>query len=65
MAGITRVKVEVRNNWIHPDRDRTFKLLMKAFAKSCSDAGIGHMIKEHEFFESKSRKNRKRRGKLE
>lgn len=41
--------------------DRAFKLLHQEFKKRCSDAGIQHDIKEHQYFESKSRKARKKR----
>lgn len=31
------------------------------FKRQYNDAGIGHDLKEHEFFESRSRKNRKKK----
>lgn len=55
------VRVEMTKNWCSSDREKAFKYLWRAFTRAYSDAGIGHEIKERQFFESKARKNRKNR----
>jgi ribosomal protein S21 len=39
---------------------QSFMLLLKEFRKKCGEAGISHDYKEHQFFESKSVKERKK-----
>lgn len=68
MGNIVRVRVELDAD------DRTasqygitpaFMKLRKAFHKARSDASIEHLYKQHETFESKSRKNRRKRRESE
>lgn len=54
---ITRVRVELK-----PGRadDKAFRMMFQEFKRKCSDAGIMHTYKEHQYFESKSVKERKK-----
>ena len=60
---IVRARVDIRefkkhNDW---DRDRAFKILFQEFKHRCSDAGIMPMIKEHQHYESKGVKLRRKK----
>jgi len=57
MASATRVRVELSNR-SYQDRERSFKILLTKFKRECNNLGIMHDYKEHQFFESKSRKAR-------
>lgn len=57
---ITRVRVEA-SRFGYRDRDQAFKMLLHAFKRQRNDVGIDHDLKEHEYFESKSRKNRRKK----
>lgn len=56
---IARVRVEAKPGSRFDDR--SFKIMFQEFKKRCSDAGIMHDAKEHQFFESKSSKARKKK----
>lgn len=63
MANIARVRVEARRarNDSFSERERIFKALLQEFKKRVNEAGILHEIKEHQYYESPSEKNRKAR----
>jgi ribosomal protein S21 len=42
-------------------RDQAFRVLLTVFKRRCNDYGIMHAYKEHEFFESKPEKDRRKR----
>lgn len=48
-------------NATQQDRDHAFKVLMAIFKRRCNEYGIMKSYKEHENFESKSRKDRRKR----
>lgn len=56
---IARVRVELKPGVRYDDR--AFRVMFQEFKRKCSDAGIMHTFKEHQFFESKSVKARKKR----
>jgi ribosomal protein S21 len=61
---IVRVRVDAPRRGYgesRDERDRTLKLMLHIFKRQYNDAGIGHDLKEHEYFESKARKNRRKR----
>lgn len=63
-----RVRVELRLNHPHPsyeEREIAFKRMFTAFKKQCSDSGVLHSYKQHESFESKSRKRRRKQKESE
>jgi ribosomal protein S21 len=59
---LARVRVEMKPG--SRCDDRAFKILFQEFRKRCSDAGIQHDIKEHQFFESKAAKARKKKREI-
>lgn len=59
MANATRVRVELKKKYNDPQRN--FKEMFTEFKRRVSNAGIMHEYKEHQFFESKSEKARKKR----
>ena len=63
MSNAVRVRVELKLNNSHPsydEREVAFKRMFTAFKKQCSDSGVLHAYKQHETFESKSRKRRRK-----
>lgn len=58
MANITRVKVELQDKWL--DRERNFKEMFQEFKRRVSHAGILHDLKQHQIFESRSQKKRRK-----
>jgi ribosomal protein S21 len=63
---ITRVRVEarrLRGNTLK-DKELNFKALHQEFKKRVSDAGILHQLKEHQYYESKGEKARKKRKEM-
>jgi len=58
MGKMVRVRVEV--NPKEDDRELAFRKMHMAFKKSCAEAGIMHTFRQHETFESKSRKKRRK-----
>lgn len=56
---IARVRVELKPGARYDDR--AFRMMFQDFKRKCSDAGIMHIYKEHQFFESKAVKTRKKR----
>lgn len=74
MANKVRVRVEVNfkrvpYNASSDDRkfatDQAVRLMRLAFKRRCEDYGIKHAFKEHEYFESKPRKDRRKRKEAE
>jgi ribosomal protein S21 len=68
MANVARVRVELKNHNSHAsydERDKDFRIMFSKFKKQCSDAGIMHAYKQHEHFESKSRKIRRKKREAE
>jgi ribosomal protein S21 len=64
MANAVRVRVELKQNGgsSHEDREIAFRKMFAVFKKMVTDSGIMHSYKEHETYESKSiRKRRKKR----
>jgi len=57
MANLVRVRVESTSK---DDSDGAFKRLFTAFKNACKDAGIQHAYKQHQTYESKSRKKRRK-----
>lgn len=62
MANVARVRVELRENRYadYDDRENAFKKMFTAFKKKCNETGIMHAYKQHESFESNSRKRRRK-----
>ena len=58
MARKVLVRAELKNSI---DRERDFKYLLISFKRKCNESNIMHDYKEHEYFESKSRKARKKK----
>ncbi len=68
MANIVRVRVEIDpddKTASQPGLTPAFWKLKKAFHKARQDAGIEHLYKQHEVFESKSRKARRKKRESE
>lgn len=63
MASVARVRVEARRlrNDSPQEREKNFRLLLREFNKRVDEAGIKHLIKEKQYFESKGEKARKKR----
>lgn len=59
MGNITRVRVEVKNKY--NDNYRNFKEMFSEFKRRVSSAGILADLKDHQFYESKSDKARKKK----
>lgn len=59
MANAVRAKVELRSKYRDPDKN--FKEMHQEFKRRVSNAGIMHAYKDHQFFESKSEKTRKKK----
>lgn len=60
---VVRVRVELRQynpNAMGDERDIAFKRMFTAFKKQCADTGVMHAYKQHESFESQSRKRRRK-----
>jgi ribosomal protein S21 len=62
MANLVRVRVEANSK---DDSDGAFKRLFTAFKNACKDAGIQHAYKQHQTYESKSRKKRRKQRESE
>lgn len=63
MANAVRCRVDLKMFGRHAqdwDRDKAFRIMFQEFKHRCSEAGIMHQIKENQFYESKSRKQRKK-----
>lgn len=56
---IARVRVELKPGVRYDER--AFRMMFQDFKKKCSDAGIMHTYKEHQYFESKAVKERRKR----
>jgi ribosomal protein S21 len=54
---VTRVRVEINPK---DDSDGAFRRMFMAFKSACTDAGIMHTYREHQTYESKSRKKRRK-----
>jgi len=66
MANVTRVKVEAKWTGNSPnERHRSFKHLFTEFKRRVDLAGIMHDYKEHQRFESKSSKRRRKKREAE
>lgn len=59
MANATRVRVELKSKYNDPEKN--FKDMFQEWKRRCSNAGILHDLKEHQNFESKSDKKRKKK----
>lgn len=46
-------------------REQAFRVMLTVFKRRCNDYGIMHAYKEHEYFESKPRKDRRKRKEAE
>jgi ribosomal protein S21 len=61
MANAVRVRVEARNHGgSHDDRDIEFRKMMTKFRKQVMESGVLNTYKQHQTFESKSRKKRRK-----
>lgn len=58
MSNAVRVRVELRQK---DGRERDFSVMFTKFKKTCAEAKIMHSYKEHEAYESKSRKRRRKK----
>jgi ribosomal protein S21 len=58
MGNVVRVRIDVSPK--EEDRDVAFRKMFTLFKKICADTGVIHTYKEHESFESKSRKKRRK-----
>ena len=56
---IARVRVELKPGVRYDER--AFRLMFQEFKRKCSEAQIMHIYKEHQYFESKATKDRKKR----
>ena len=60
-----QVRVELKNPVSHfagkEEREREFKKLFTLFKKQCAEAGVLQSCKQHESFESNSRKRRRKK----
>jgi ribosomal protein S21 len=59
-----RVRVEISDlphSVQRLSRDKVLPVLWRTFKRSCQDYGIPNMLKEHEFYQSKGQKRRRRK----
>jgi ribosomal protein S21 len=62
MSNKTRVRVEAKWTGTNSvEKAKAFKYLHTEFKRRVSDAGIMHSLKQHEFYESKTLKRRKKK----
>ncbi len=54
-----RVRVELKKKYTDPDKN--FREMFQEFKRRVSNAGILHDYKEHQYFQSKSEKRRKKK----
>jgi ribosomal protein S21 len=59
MANITRVKVEIKKKYNDPHKN--FKEMFQEFKRRVSNAKIMHDYKDHQYFESKTERKRKKK----
>jgi ribosomal protein S21 len=59
---VTRVRVEINPK---DDPEVAFRRMFGAFRIACTDAGIMHTYKQHETYESKTRKKRRKKREAE
>lgn len=60
MSNVARVRVELKRKYNDPDKN--FKEMLHEFKKRVNLSGVLHDYKEHQYFESKSEKDRKKRN---
>lgn len=60
MANKAKARVELRIGKYKTEKE-AFEEMVHVFKRRCNEAGIMHSCKEHEFYESKSEKKRKKR----
>jgi ribosomal protein S21 len=68
MSNMVRVRVEAKNFNPHAsydERDREFRYMFSRFKKQCSEYGVMHSLKQHESYESMSRKKRRKKRESE
>ena len=64
MSNVIRARAEAKPvpyNATQQERDQAFRVLLTIFKRRCNDYGIMKSCKEHESFESKPRKDRRKR----
>lgn len=59
MANVARVRVEIKKKYNDPHKN--FKEMFQEFKRRVSNAGILTDYKDHQYFETKSQKNRKKK----
>jgi ribosomal protein S21 len=62
------VRVEAKSLSPHAsqsDRDHAFRILLTVFKRRCNEYGVMKSYKEHEYFESKPEKDRRKRKESE
>jgi len=59
MSNITRVRVEVKKKYNDPHKN--FKEMFQEFKRRVSNAGILADHKDHQYFETKTQKNRRKK----
>ena len=62
MSNITRVRVEINSK---DDSEIAFKKMLIGFNRACTEAGVMHHYKQHETYESKTRKKRRKHREAE
>ena len=67
MSNVARVRVELRqkDGSSAMGREHDFKVMFTKFKKACADAKVMQTYKEHETYESKSRKLRRKKREAE
>lgn len=56
---------DVPGNPSYQDRQFAFVKMFAVFKKKCAEAGILHQYKQHEFYESRGEKNRRKKREAE
>jgi len=56
MSNVVRIRTELKKKYNDPDKN--FKEMLQAFRREVSKSGIMHDFKDHQFYESRSEKDR-------
>jgi ribosomal protein S21 len=65
---VVRARAELRDlphNASYQEREIAFRKMFTAFKKQCTEAGILHQYKQHEYYESPGEKNRRKKRESE
>lgn len=61
---VVRARAELRDlpgNASYQDREYAFRKMFTAFKKACTEAGVLHHYKQHEYYESPGEKKRRKK----